>query len=156
MWYGLVFIQAGFIIGKFRNKESDGPAPVQAKLHQSRRTFSSFRLVRDDMSSVDQLIRESLDSNVVLIRQIAEYIIGSGGKRLRPMLVVLAARACGYQGRTISPPQPSSNSSTRPPCCMTMWSMNLICAADRNRRTRSGVMQPACWSAIFSTPAVSR
>jgi octaprenyl-diphosphate synthase len=50
------------------------------------------------MDRVDQLIRESLDSNVVLIRQIAEYIIGSGGKRLRPMLVVLAARACGYQG----------------------------------------------------------
>ena len=39
----------------------------------------------------------------MLIRQIAEYIIGSGGKRLRPMLVVLAARACGYQRRgTIS------------------------------------------------------
>ena len=51
------------------------------------------------MSAVNKLIRESLDSNVVLIRQVAEYIIGSGGKRLRPMLVVLAARACGYQGR---------------------------------------------------------
>jgi octaprenyl-diphosphate synthase len=57
-----------------------------------------FDLCADEMSSVDNLIRESLDSNVVLIRQIAEYIIGSGGKRLRPMLVVLAARACGYQG----------------------------------------------------------
>jgi octaprenyl-diphosphate synthase len=57
-----------------------------------------FDLCADEMSSVDSLIRESLDSNVVLIRQIAEYIIGSGGKRLRPMLVVLAARACGYQG----------------------------------------------------------
>jgi octaprenyl-diphosphate synthase len=51
------------------------------------------------MAAVDQLIRRSLDSNVVLIRQIAEYIIGSGGKRLRPMLVLLAARACGYQGQ---------------------------------------------------------
>ena len=58
-----------------------------------------FELCRDDMASVDRLIRGSLDSNVVLIRQIAEYIIGSGGKRLRPMLVVLAARACGYSGR---------------------------------------------------------
>jgi octaprenyl-diphosphate synthase len=57
-----------------------------------------FDLTADDMARVDQLIRESLDSNVVLIRQIAEYIIGSGGKRLRPMLVVLAARACGYRG----------------------------------------------------------
>jgi octaprenyl-diphosphate synthase len=57
-----------------------------------------FELVADEMAAVDRLIRESLDSNVVLIRQIAEYIIGSGGKRLRPMLVLLAARACGYQG----------------------------------------------------------
>lgn len=57
-----------------------------------------FGLCADDMAAVDRLIRQSLDSNVVLIRQIAEYIIGSGGKRLRPMLVVLAARACGYRG----------------------------------------------------------
>ena len=55
-------------------------------------------LCAEDMAGVDSLIRESLDSDVVLIRQIAEYIIGSGGKRLRPMLVVLAARACGYDG----------------------------------------------------------
>jgi len=55
-------------------------------------------LCADDMADVDRLIRDSLDSNVVLIRQIAEYIIGSGGKRLRPMLVLLAARACGYRG----------------------------------------------------------
>jgi len=57
-----------------------------------------FDLCADDMASVNSLIRESLDSNVVLIRQISEYIIGSGGKRLRPILVLLAARACGYGG----------------------------------------------------------
>ena len=57
-----------------------------------------FELCAADMAEVDRLIRASLDSDVVLIRQIAEYIIGSGGKRLRPMLVVLAARACGYAG----------------------------------------------------------
>ena len=51
------------------------------------------------MQAVDQLIRLRLDSNVVLIRQIAEYIIGSGGKRLRPALVLLAAGALGYRGR---------------------------------------------------------
>jgi octaprenyl-diphosphate synthase len=55
-------------------------------------------LCASDMGKVNDLIRTSLDSNVVLIRQIAEYIIGSGGKRLRPMLAVLAARACGYKG----------------------------------------------------------
>ena len=59
---------------------------------------SVMALCADDMARVDDLIRNSLDSDVVLIRQIAEYIIGSGGKRLRPMLVVLAARACGYEG----------------------------------------------------------
>lgn len=57
-----------------------------------------FSLCAADMAAVDALIRASLDSEVVLIRQIAEYIIGSGGKRLRPLLVVLAARACGYSG----------------------------------------------------------
>lgn len=56
-----------------------------------------IQLCAKDMAAVDACIRSSLDSDVVLIRQIAEYIIGSGGKRLRPMLVVLAARACGYE-----------------------------------------------------------
>ncbi len=60
---------------------------------------SVIDLCADDMSSVNSMIRDSLDSSVVLIRQISEYIIGSGGKRLRPMLVILASQACGYQGR---------------------------------------------------------
>ena len=60
---------------------------------------SLFVLCAQEMSEIDSLIRNSLDSNVVLIRQIAEYIIGSGGKRLRPMLVILATHACGYRGR---------------------------------------------------------
>ena len=52
-----------------------------------------------DYAEVDRVLRAHLDSDVALIRQIAEYIIGSGGKRLRPALVILAARACGYTGR---------------------------------------------------------
>ena len=55
-------------------------------------------LIAADMQAVDALIRRRLDSDVVLIRQIAEYIIGSGGKRLRPALVLLAAGALGYRG----------------------------------------------------------
>ena len=58
-----------------------------------------FDLCANEMAAVDKLIRDNLQSDVVLIRQIAEYIIGSGGKRLRPMLVLLAANACGYKGR---------------------------------------------------------
>ena len=52
-----------------------------------------------DMAEVDAVLRRSLFSDVALIRQIAEYIIGSGGKRLRPSLLLLAAGACGYRGR---------------------------------------------------------
>ena len=51
-----------------------------------------------DMAKVDECIHESLRSDVVLINQIANYIVSSGGKRLRPMLVTLCARACGYKG----------------------------------------------------------
>jgi len=50
------------------------------------------------MAQVDVCIQKSLRSEVVLINQIANYIVSSGGKRLRPMLLTLSARACGYQG----------------------------------------------------------
>jgi len=50
------------------------------------------------MAAVDAVIRRRLESDVVLIRQVAEYIIGSGGKRLRPALLLLAAGATGYRG----------------------------------------------------------
>ena len=55
-------------------------------------------LVAEDMARVDAFIRHSLRSDVVLIRQVAEYIIGNGGKRLRPLIHLLAARAFGYEG----------------------------------------------------------
>jgi octaprenyl-diphosphate synthase len=53
-------------------------------------------LIADDMEAVNRLIIEQLKSDVVLINQIGAYIVHSGGKRLRPMIVLLAARACGY------------------------------------------------------------
>ena len=55
-------------------------------------------LARDDMQAVDALIRRRLASDVVLINQVAEYIVGAGGKRLRPMLLLLSARALGHGG----------------------------------------------------------
>lgn len=51
-----------------------------------------------DMHLVNQLIEQSLHSEVVLVRQLSTYIIHGGGKRLRPMLHLLAARAAGYDG----------------------------------------------------------
>jgi octaprenyl-diphosphate synthase len=55
-------------------------------------------ILHDDMQAVDRVLRASLGSDVALIRQVAEYIIAGGGKRLRPALLVLSAQACGYRG----------------------------------------------------------
>jgi octaprenyl-diphosphate synthase len=55
-------------------------------------------LAAADMAAVDALIRRRLASDVVLVNQVAEHIIAAGGKRLRPMLLLLAARALGHGG----------------------------------------------------------
>lgn len=55
-------------------------------------------LIKNDLDNVNQVIRQELYSEVVLIRQISEYIINSGGKRLRPILLLLVAKALNYQG----------------------------------------------------------
>ena len=52
----------------------------------------------DDWPAVNREIRRQLASDVALVNSVAQYIIGSGGKRLRPLLVLLSARACGYTG----------------------------------------------------------
>jgi len=55
-------------------------------------------LAAPDMTAMDALIRRRLASDVVLVNQIAEYIVGAGGKRLRPMLLLLASGALGHRG----------------------------------------------------------
>ena len=57
-----------------------------------------YHLIRPDMRHVDAVIRDRLHSDVALVKQVAEYIIQGGGKRLRPALVLLTAGAIGYQG----------------------------------------------------------
>jgi octaprenyl-diphosphate synthase len=56
-------------------------------------------LVSPELGEVDAVVRERLKSLVPLVDQIAEHIIAGGGKRLRPLLVVLAGRACGAADR---------------------------------------------------------
>jgi octaprenyl-diphosphate synthase len=68
------------------------PAPVSMPLEDIR------ALVRTDLEAVDAMIRARLKSAVPLVDQVAEHIIGGGGKRLRPLLCVLAGRACGIEG----------------------------------------------------------
>jgi octaprenyl-diphosphate synthase len=68
-------------------------APARASSAEEIRT-----LVASEMQLVDDHIRRSLHSEVVLINQVANYIIAGGGKRLRPTLVLLSAGAYGYEG----------------------------------------------------------
>jgi octaprenyl-diphosphate synthase len=61
-------------------------------------TASLYDPIDADMRAVDAVVRTRLHSEVVLVRQVAEYIISAGGKRMRPALVLLSAGACGYAG----------------------------------------------------------
>ena len=63
-------------------------------------------LVRPDLEAVDGAIRTGLHSSVPLVGQVAEHIIAGGGKRLRPLLVVLAGRACGIGDAAGAAPRP--------------------------------------------------
>jgi octaprenyl-diphosphate synthase len=57
------------------------------------------QLLAPDMAAVDAVIRARLRSEVALVNQVGEYIVNSGGKRLRPALVLLSAQAFGYSGK---------------------------------------------------------
>ena len=73
-------------------------------MHAAKKTpksvsFDDIAALTDgDMRAVDKLISTSLASDVVLVSQVSEYIVMSGGKRLRPLIVLLAAQALGYEG----------------------------------------------------------
>ena len=70
-----------------------------AKIKLDSVSFDDVAALADsDMQAVDRLIRKSLESDVALVSQVSEYIVMSGGKRLRPLIVLLAARALGYEG----------------------------------------------------------
>jgi octaprenyl-diphosphate synthase len=78
--------------------------PDNCALSKHRQNFNTVNidqikdLVADDMKAVDTLIQKRLSSDVVLVNQLSHYIINSGGKRLRPLLSLMASRAYGYQG----------------------------------------------------------
>lgn len=57
-----------------------------------------LQMLDSEMSLVEKQFKHDLDSEVLLIRKVGEYVLASGGKRMRPMLVLLAARLTGYQG----------------------------------------------------------
>jgi octaprenyl-diphosphate synthase len=54
---------------------------------------------RDELGGVDDQVRKNLDSSVALVNTVAAHILNSGGKRIRPLLLLLCARLCGHAGR---------------------------------------------------------
>lgn len=62
------------------------------------RIQEAYDIIKQDLKDVEQEFRKNLDSEVVLIRKVGEYILNNGGKRLRPSLLLLCAKLCGYQG----------------------------------------------------------
>jgi octaprenyl-diphosphate synthase len=59
---------------------------------------SALNIIGEDLTLVEQQFRKDLESDVPLIRKVGEYVLSSGGKRIRPLLLLLAARLCGYEG----------------------------------------------------------
>ena len=55
-------------------------------------------LVGEDLKNVELQFKKDLQSDVPLIRKVGEYVLSSGGKRIRPALLLLSARLCGYSG----------------------------------------------------------
>ena len=74
--------------------------PAVARMPRLRATdlASIYRLAASDFAQVNALIPPQLASEVALVEQIGAYIVNSGGKRLRPLIVLLTARCCGYDG----------------------------------------------------------
>ena len=60
-----------------------------------------YRAVAQDFTAVDEIIKQQLTSRVPLVSKIGDYIISAGGKRLRPLLVLLAGKALGYEGNNL-------------------------------------------------------
>ena len=77
------------IVVNLDDKRGGGPEPSLGPLQD---------LVADDLARVNKLILQQMDSPVALIPQLAGHIIAAGGKRLRPTLLLGAAKLCGYAG----------------------------------------------------------
>lgn len=78
---------------------SDVAVSVDERAKAARATLDRLQaLVAEDLAAVNRVILEKLQSPVTLIPQLAGHIIAAGGKRIRPMLTLIAARLCAYRG----------------------------------------------------------
>ena len=79
--------------------QTTNPKPAETvKLHPNIGIDEIHALIGQDMAAVNEYIQQNLHSEIVLINQLGHYIVNSGGKRLRPALLMLSARCFGYSG----------------------------------------------------------
>ena len=113
-------------------------------------------LAADDMQLVNAEILAQLNSEVPLINQLGFYIIGGGGKRIRPLITVLAARALGYQGSK----QITTAAFIEFVHTATLLHDDVVDESDmrRGRETANAalVMRQVCWLATIFIPVLSR
>jgi octaprenyl-diphosphate synthase len=70
--------------------------PSTLTLHTMADVWEAYR---NELTGVEEQVRKNLDSSVALVNTVAAHILSSGGKRIRPLFVLLCARLCGYPGR---------------------------------------------------------
>lgn len=70
--------------------------PLTSTINQMADVWEAYR---HELDGVEEQVRKNLDSSVALVNTVAAHILNSGGKRIRPLLLLLSARACGYLGR---------------------------------------------------------
>jgi len=70
--------------------------PITSTINSMADVWEAYR---DELEGVEDQVRRNLDSSVTLVNTVAAHILNSGGKRIRPLLLLLCARLCGYSGR---------------------------------------------------------
>ena len=109
-----------------------------------------FEPIRDDLQTVENDYVRHIQSRVELIPHIGRYIQNSGGKRVRPALLLMASRLSGYQGPQAIFTHRSSSSFTPPRSYTTISSTMRTFGADASRYTRGGATKLLCCSATTS------
>ena len=75
------------------------PAHSIKEAHPDSNSLSDvYQLVEKEFAAVNHLIPRKISSDVAMVEEIGQYIVESGGKRLRPMMVLLSSQALGYKG----------------------------------------------------------
>lgn len=143
--------------GRFYNPPDNSETPLHSPIPSLTAPAPETALpMAAEMEQVDSIIRTRLVSDVALVNQISAYIIGAGGKRIRPRLVLLFAGALGFEG----PERLELAAIVEFIHTATLLHDDVVdesaCGAAAKPRTPCSAMRRACWSATFCIRVPSR